>query len=180
MNLCQTEALAEELMQENVMKKPDISFLKDMSDIVRARILFFIPFFLAFLTFLLNKKDYLIGASPFIKIIAVVTIILSLVYTNQVIQTLSLIEATRLFFGIKHANEDFDAQLSSDDRDASAKMISVAPKAFALEARLFRWIMYLFYFDLTIVLIDLYFGGWLDRLLHGIFLGKVSETKCLF
>ena len=56
------------------LKLPDLTFVKEMIDIIKNKLLFFMPFFGAFLAFLLTRHEYVIGANWIIKILCIVTL----------------------------------------------------------------------------------------------------------
>ena len=50
-------------------KSVDLSYLKDLGDMVRARNLFFVPFFGVFLAFIVTQSKYIIEGNPIIQLL---------------------------------------------------------------------------------------------------------------
>jgi len=73
-----------------------LSMPKDMSDIVRAKILIFIPFFGAFLGFAFSKNDYLANSTLLMKIWCLAVFGLGAWYARTVSQFLWTLERLRM------------------------------------------------------------------------------------
>ena len=76
----------------------DASYLRDLADIVKNKTLFFVPFFGAFLAFLVGKTDYLKSAGVAVWVFSCLIFMASALYIYLVTQLLWTLENCRLVF----------------------------------------------------------------------------------
>ena len=78
----------------------DMACLKDIADTVRARDIFFVPFFGAFLTFLFAKPDMIIEGGPAVWVEVACTFLLGITYSIIVSAYLEKLEGLRMLFNM--------------------------------------------------------------------------------
>jgi hypothetical protein len=117
------------------------SMAKDIGEILRTRILIFIPFFGAFLAFLFSKSDYLQGTIWLTKLWCLAVFGLGAVYAQTVASLLSAMEQIRM---IANIYDGFDVMPEKDRQDLSV-IVGQIPKAYAFQEKLFSWTMYVLY-----------------------------------
>ena len=67
---------------------PDMAFIKDFVDIIKNTMLFFFPFFGAFLAFLFAKSDHVISANWAVKLLCTASFFVGIWYAYYVSQAL--------------------------------------------------------------------------------------------
>jgi len=133
----------ENLQAEDGKKRAAIaaSMAKDIGEILRTRILIFIPFFSAFLAFVFAKSDYLQSTIWPTKLWCLAVFGLGAAYAQSVASLLSAMEKVRAIVNIYGG---FDA-MPEKDRENLKVMIGRIPKAYAFQEKLFNWTMYVLY-----------------------------------
>lgn len=76
----------------------DVTFLRDIADIIKNRTLFFLPFFGAFIAFLFSKSDYIRGANPAIWVICIALFFVCIKYIRSASTLLWVLEGMRFSF----------------------------------------------------------------------------------
>jgi hypothetical protein len=137
-------------------KKLDFSPYRDIVDIIKNKLLFFFPFFGAFLVFLFNKSDYISSAGLSVKLLCGISFLAGIFYAAVVCEILWVIESTRLAFTF--ANKDLPS-ISVEDRKNIIEVATRIPKMVAFENKLFRWTMYILWLTGFTTLVDIYFGA---------------------
>ena len=70
-----------------------LQFLKDCADMLRGRVLFFMPFFAAFVAFLVSKSDYVVNAAGWsVKLVCMITFLAGVGYAAFISETIWLID----------------------------------------------------------------------------------------
>jgi hypothetical protein len=141
----------------------DMSFIKDIVDIIKNKMLFFFPFFGAFLAFLIAKSDYVMNANWFIEFLCAATFLVGVFYAHTVSQALWVLESIRLVFTLEKITRG--AMIASAPEKQRATIRYFLGKFGIIvdfEAKLFRRTMYLIYFTAANILFDLYFGKLLN------------------
>jgi hypothetical protein len=156
---------------------PDMSFIRDFVDIIKNKMLFFFPFFGAFLVFVFTKSDYVANSYWTVKLLCAASFFVGIWYAYNVSQALWLLESTRLAFTLdKTTKGHVFAMLPDDQREAIRAALSKIGPIFGFEDKLFRRTMYLLYLTAASVLFDIYFGkfvqGWTAALSHWVLSGK--------
>jgi len=148
------------------------SMAKDIGEILRTRILIFIPFFGAFLAFLFSKSDYLQGTIWLTKLWCLAVFGLGAAYAQTVASLLSAMEAIRAIVNIY---DGFDAMPEKDREDLRA-MIGRIPKAYAFQEKLFNWTMYILYLTGASMLLQIMF----KNQIHEALIWLVTKAFCHF
>jgi hypothetical protein len=138
----------------------DVTCLKDLGDIVRARNIFFVPFFGAFLAFLIAKSQYIIDASILIQIEAFVTFSLGVYYSSVVSNFLWTLDVLRFHHGIRlNPRLCPSLRLPTDQSSAMSALFATVGPSIGHEDRLFRWTMRSLWLSTGTVLLDIFFGN---------------------
>jgi hypothetical protein len=92
-------------MSENQKQLPpfDPSVLKDLSDMVKARNIFFVPFFGVFLAFLVAQSKYIISTNGCAQILIASTFICGTIYAYVVSNYLWILETLRFMYHAQSA-----------------------------------------------------------------------------
>jgi hypothetical protein len=144
---------------------PDLSFIKDFVDIIKNKMLFFFPFFGAFLAFLFAKSDYIMSASWAVKLLCAASFFIGILYAYNVSQALWILESTRLVFTLQKTTKGaFFPNLTDDERKTLREVLSKIGPIFGFEDKLFRRTMFLLYLTAASVLFDIYFGKFFQEL----------------
>jgi hypothetical protein len=85
-----------------------LPFFKDMGEFVRARNLFFIPFYGAFLAFIMTQSAYIINANPLVQLLIAITFLGSVYYANIVSKYLWSLEMLRFLYGVQSKYKSLD------------------------------------------------------------------------
>ena len=136
------------------------SFLKDYSDALRGRVIFFVPFYGAFIAFLVSKSDYIVNGVFTLKIFCLTTFAAGMGYAAFLSETVWLIDSLRLI-ALTHGQPvgpSLAALLPEKEREAVIRSISVAIKRIGIEYKLFRWMMWLLYITSVVIVWDLFFA----------------------
>lgn len=149
----------------------DFSFFKDMSDIVRGRIALFLPFFGAYLAFVLSKNDYVLSAIWPIKLWLAFVFFLGAFYASTAADALWAIENIKLMLSMNKASSGEIMKAASDtEKSAIVSVGTTIPKILSFEAKLFRWVMRVLYFTGGTAIISILFESTISsatRLLIG-------------
>jgi hypothetical protein len=138
---------------------PDLSFLRDVADIIKNKMLFFFPFYGAFLALLFTTSEYVMQASLTVWILCAATFFAGISYAYQVSQTLWALESVRLVTVLSKANlNGFLSSITDDQKKAAVEISQKLAPMVAFEDKLFRRTMFLIYFTAIAVLFDIYFG----------------------
>ena len=148
----------------------DPSFLKDLADILKNKTLFFIPFFGAYLAFVLGKSDYLREANPVIWLMVTSIFFVSVRYIFLVSQLLWAIESSRLISNLLKMGVEPWVDKEKDTAALSQTM-SLIPKMVAAEDWWYRLVMFLMYLASFTVLSDIFFGKYLSEHLGKLIVG---------
>ena len=135
----------------------DLSFLKDMGDVVRSRNLFFVPFFGAFIAFLVTQSNYIKQAGSIIQIELFGMFILGVFYSYQLATFMHGLETLR-FMSTMKSHPDLGKFFLTSDKEVAEfhrALITVQP-AFKHEARLFKWTMRALWIVTSSVLMDVF------------------------
>jgi hypothetical protein len=145
-------------MAEDDRDPADLSYIRDLGEIVRARNLFFIPFYGAFLAFILTQSSYIINASIVVQILSGATFLVGAYYAAIVSRYLWMLEMFRFLHGTNSKYKHLD----EDGAKALKALGSAALSNMKWEGRVFKWEMNLLWLTTGTVLIDIYFGKFLN------------------
>lgn len=148
---------------------PDLAFIRDVVDIIKNKTLFFIPFFGAFVAFLVAKTDYVTSSNWLIKLLCAASFLGGIWYAYTVSQALWMLESIRLAFTLERASEgDVFNSMTDEQKNAVQHICSKFAPMVSFEDKLFRRTMYLLYTTSMIILFDIFFGklvsGWVVKL----------------
>jgi hypothetical protein len=135
----------------------DAEYLKGLTDIVKNKTLFFIPFFGAYLAFLLTKTEYIKSANFVIWLIIATIFFFSVRYIHLVSQLLWSIETCRMIFTFHKIGIDPWTDKEKDIATFS-EVMKLIPKMVTAEDWWFKKIMFLMYLGTFCVLQDIFFG----------------------
>jgi hypothetical protein len=157
--------MSEAAPQANIeIGAPDMSFIKDFVDIIKNKMLFFFPFYGAFLAFLFAKSDYIMGASWAIKLLCGASFFVGIWYAYNISQALWILESTMLIFTLQKTTKGaLFSDLTDDQREALREALSKIGPIFGFEDKLFRQTMFLLYLTAASVLFDIYFGKFVQE-----------------
>ena len=137
----------------------DLSFLRDFADIIKNKMLFFFPFYGAFLALLFSKSEYVMHATFAVWVLCTATFFAGISYAYQVSQTLWALEHVRLITVLNKANpKGIISSMTEDDKKAVGEIFQKLMPMVSFEDKLFRRTMLLIYFTAIAVLGDIYFG----------------------
>jgi len=146
-----------------------ITFLKDWADSIRGRAIFFLPFFAAFIAFMVTKSDYLLNTSNYFLVgTCLVTFACGIAYVGFITETLWLLDSLRFLASAQHHSEQ--GFMSDKDVHAYKETSAVLIKRLGIEYKLFRWMMWLLYFAVVQIIYDLFFMKWVFVHLEMLFL----------
>jgi hypothetical protein len=138
---------------------PDMSFLRDFVDIIKNKMLFFFPFYGAFLALLFSKSDYVLQASFIVWILCAATFFAGIFYAYQVSQTLWALEHVRVIAALNKLNGGgLFSSMSDDTKIVYNEVLKKLMPLVSFEDKIFRRTMFLIYMTAIAVLIDIYFG----------------------
>jgi|ERR1700674_513959 len=153
----------------------DVSFLRDVADIVKNKTLFFIPFFGAYLAFILTKSDYLKESNPVIWLLVTAIFLASVRYIFLVSQLLWAIESSRLVFTF--LNMGIEPWVDKEkDTAAMSQVMTLIPKMVAAEDWWYRRVMLLMYLASFTVLSDIFFGTYINEHIARLIAALLNET----
>ena len=145
---------------ESTITEKDLLYFRDVSEIIKARNIYFTPFFGAFIAFLVAKNEYISGAGWVIQIELIMTFLFGVSYAYTVSSFLSKLEGLRVMLCMK-MSPFFGPELhftAGEWASIDATMRTIGP-AIRFESRLFRWVMRLLWLTTVSVMLDLYFGS---------------------
>src|SRR5260370_34885569 len=117
---------------------PGLSFLRDYSDIIKNKMLFFFPFYGAFLALLFSKSEYVMQASPTVWILCAATFFAGIFYAYQVSQTLWALEHVRLVTILSKTNPNgFISSITDDQKRAVVEISQKLGPMVSFEDKLF-------------------------------------------
>ena|ERR1700682_4310055 len=130
-------------------------FLKDCAEMLRGRAIFFVPFFGAFVAFMVAKSDYILGASFTVKVACLITFAVGIAYAAFLSETIWLVDALRFTTASKNNSPE---TFTEPDRAAMKEGVTVLSKRLSIEYKLFRWMMWFLYMVSFVVVWDLFFS----------------------
>jgi hypothetical protein len=130
-------------------------FLKDCAEMLRGRVIFFIPFFGAFVAFMVAKSDYILAASFTVKAACLITFAAGIAYAAFLSETIWLVDALRFATASKKQSPE---TFTEPDRAALKEGVAVLSKRLGIEYNLFRWMMWFLYMVSFVVIWDLFFS----------------------
>jgi hypothetical protein len=159
-------------MGEDTEKPFDPEVLRGITDIVKNRTLFFIPFFGAYLAFLFGKTDYIRGATPVVWLLLAAIFCMSVRYIYLVTDLLWAVEGIRMVFVFRKAGIE---PWKDKEKDVAAviEVFKLIPRMMEAEHWWFRKTMFLFYVASFIVLFDLFFG----KIVHDFVLSVLNHLS---
>ena len=159
------------------MKKPPEpsdflpDFLRDYGSVLKTKNLYFAPFFLAFLGFLLTQKAYVSGAPWTVKILCIVTLVVCSNYAYIIIALLTQLESLALFFNLnKKTDGHFFNWVGVDEAETKKAEAEIrsdlnrskVQKLLSREGKAYHTAMYSLYFCAMFVLVDMYLTPTID------------------
>jgi hypothetical protein len=143
----------------------DAEHLKGLTDIVKNKTLFFIPFFSAYLAFLLTKTDYIKGANLAIWVLLGSVMLASIRYISVVSNLLWAVESCRMIFTFNKMG--IDPWMNREkDLTVFKDVMLLIPKMMATEEWWFKKVMLLMYIGAFCVFEDLFLGYYNEALAH--------------
>jgi hypothetical protein len=149
----------------DIPKDYDASFLRDIADMVKNKTLFFIPFFGAYLAFLLGKTDYIKGANFVIWIVLIAIFLMSVRYIPLVSDLLWAVESSRIVIKTR-AMESTEWPTWEKNHAALVSVMKLLPKLVDAENWWYRKLMLMMYIASFVVLQDLFLGNWPMRIIY--------------
>lgn len=146
----------------------DISWFKDLTDIVKNKTMFFLPCFGAFLAFVFTQSEYIKGSNFVIWLLVASTLFMSIRYIHLVSQLLWAIESTRLSVKI-HGMALQEWPAKEADAKAILNVMKIVPTLYDTENWYFNKTMYLFALGTIMVLFEKFFGQLLHTQMHRFF-----------
>jgi hypothetical protein len=128
-----------------------------MGELVRARNLFFIPFYGAFLAFIMTQSAYIINANPLVQLLIAITFLGGVYYANIVSKYLWSLEMLRFLYGVQSKYKSLDEKAI----EAVSVLSATTQSLMYWEGKVLKWEMYLLWITTGSVLIDIYFGHFL-------------------
>jgi hypothetical protein len=143
----------------------DAEHLRGLTDIVKNKTLFFIPFFSAYLAFLLAKTDYIKGANFVVWLLIGSILLVSVRYISIVSNLLWAIESCWMIFTFHKMGIE---PWVDKERDIAAfgDVMKLIPKMVAAEHWWFKKVMLLMYLGTFCVLQDIFFGYYTYAFAH--------------
>ncbi len=161
---------------ETVSLKALPTLFKDLANVVRARNIFFVPFFAALTGFLFTQKAYVVDASFVIKILVLATLAICIFYAYVVTQFLFHLETLAMFFGLNQNSEGHFFKTLEDEPPSlnSKNTLDGFSAEYEFESKVYKWTMWSLYICAGSVLFDLYFGTYLESKLTQLLLNWIS------
>jgi hypothetical protein len=145
--------------KELKLEPNDLGFFKDIGDVIRARNLFFVPFFGLFLTFLVARSDFVIKANPVIQVEAFITFLLGVYYSTVVSSLLSSLEILRTGYNMA-LNSKYGSKIREQLPTVLVSLDDLGNQigpTLKWERRIFKWTMYGLWMTTGSTLIQIYF-----------------------
>ena len=139
------------------------AYINDLVDIIKNKLLFYFPFFGAFLAFLVAKSDYVLNANWFIKALCASSFLAGIAYAYIVSDALWLLERVRLIFTLEKVSDGvLFASSTEEQKTAVIEALRKFGRIYSFEDKLFRKTMYLLWLTAGSILFDIYFGKLLN------------------
>lgn len=147
-------------VEEKAKPTIDGSFFKDLADVIRAKNMFFVPFFGAFVAFLVAKVDAVMAGTWFFKFACVATFFTGIAYASVVSQLLWMLETLRFVVNLEKFSEGdfkpFEGVSSENPSDVKTGLAEQVIRSIRWENRIYRWVMWLLYFAALTALCEMY------------------------
>jgi len=140
----------------------DVTFLRDIADIIKNRTLFFLPFFGAFIAFLFSKSDYIKESNTAISAICIVLFFVCIKYIHCASNLLWVLEGLRFSFAQRKRGGEHWPDWEKD-KTALVGVMKLLPQMVNQEHNWFKRTMLLMYLAAFCVLVDLFVGKWLSE-----------------
>ncbi|MEW6438002.1 MAG: hypothetical protein AB1508_12635 [Pseudomonadota bacterium] len=136
-----------------------INFYRDVTEIIKNRILFYFPFYTVFLYFIMNKSDFVQKMDPGVRWLCVATFLTGVVYASLVIRLLNNLQAARMTLS---ENEETNGKtwisMNDWDRRKFRKRASKITIQARREGTTFVVMMFLLYATAGVLLLHIYFS----------------------
>lgn len=138
----------------------DGSVFKDLADVIRAKNIFFVPFYGAFVAFLVGKSELVAGGMWICKAVWALTFFAGIAYASIVSQLLWVLETLRFATNVEKAsNGEFNAFSQPTDGTVKSSSMSLGDqvlRSVEWENRVYRWMMWLLYFAAIAAMFEMY------------------------
>lgn len=140
------------------------SFLKDLADIIKAKSILFSPIYLAYVTFLITKVEYVSESTIISQLIILNGFISATFYAYILTKSLWMLEVMRFFTNQEISSKgELLRSLPPEDHEKFLETLKSLNDVVSFENKLYRYTMYSIYFAAFSTLINIYFGGFMKK-----------------